>query len=56
VLVLHDVLGLNPDRAPSFAKRYADGAALMRQALQQYAGEVRSGIFPAAESATAKQP
>jgi 3-methyl-2-oxobutanoate hydroxymethyltransferase len=56
VLVLHDVLGLNPDRAPSFAKRYADGAALMRQALEQYAGEVRSGSFPAAESATAKQP
>jgi 3-methyl-2-oxobutanoate hydroxymethyltransferase len=48
VLVLHDVLGLNPDRAPSFAKTYIDGAELMRQALLQYAGEVRNGIFPAA--------
>ncbi len=46
VLVMHDVLGLNPDRAPSFAKAYLDGATLMREALEQYAGEVRSGSFP----------
>jgi 3-methyl-2-oxobutanoate hydroxymethyltransferase len=55
VLVLHDILGLNPDRAPSFAKRYVNGAALMQQALEQYAGEVRAGSFPA-EAITAKQP
>ena len=54
VLVLHDVLGLNPDRAPSFAKRYVDGAALMRQALEQYAAEVRAGSFPAMAPATPK--
>jgi 3-methyl-2-oxobutanoate hydroxymethyltransferase len=54
VLVLHDVLGLNPDRAPSFAKRYVDGAALMRQALEEYAAEIRAGRFPAVEPATSK--
>jgi 3-methyl-2-oxobutanoate hydroxymethyltransferase len=54
VLVLHDVLGLNPDRAPSFAKRYIDGAAQMRQALEQYAGEVRAGSFPAVEAVIPK--
>jgi 3-methyl-2-oxobutanoate hydroxymethyltransferase len=54
VLVLHDVLGLNPDRAPSFAKRYVDGAALMRQALEEYAAEIRAGGFPAVEPATPK--
>ncbi|MDD2705023.1 MAG: 3-methyl-2-oxobutanoate hydroxymethyltransferase [Acidocella sp.] len=47
VLVLHDVLGLNTDRAPGFAKRYLDGAALMQTALGQYADEVRAVRFPA---------
>jgi 3-methyl-2-oxobutanoate hydroxymethyltransferase len=47
VLVLHDVLGLNPDRAPAFAKAYINGAALITQALAQYASEVRDGSFPA---------
>ena len=46
VLVLHDVLGLNPDKAPAFAKRYLNGAALITTALTQYAQEVRGGHFP----------
>jgi 3-methyl-2-oxobutanoate hydroxymethyltransferase len=46
VLVLHDVLGLNTDRAPGFAKRYLDGAALVQTALSQYAAEVRAVRFP----------
>jgi 3-methyl-2-oxobutanoate hydroxymethyltransferase len=47
VLVLHDVLGLNPDRAPPFAKKYLDGAGLITTALAEYAREVREGAFPA---------
>jgi 3-methyl-2-oxobutanoate hydroxymethyltransferase len=46
ILVLHDVLGLNMDKAPSFARAYVNGAALMQQALGQYANEVRAGKFP----------
>jgi 3-methyl-2-oxobutanoate hydroxymethyltransferase len=46
VLVLHDVLGLNPDHAPSFAKAFVNGAALVTQALEQYASAVRDGSFP----------
>jgi 3-methyl-2-oxobutanoate hydroxymethyltransferase len=46
ILVLHDVLGLNPDRAPGFARAYVNGAALMRDALAQYAEEVRTKKFP----------
>jgi 3-methyl-2-oxobutanoate hydroxymethyltransferase len=46
VLVLHDVLGLNPDKAPGFAKRYLDGADLVQTALSQYAEEVRGSVFP----------
>jgi 3-methyl-2-oxobutanoate hydroxymethyltransferase len=46
ILVLHDVLGLNTDRAPSFARAYVNGAALMRDALSQYAEHVRTNKFP----------
>jgi 3-methyl-2-oxobutanoate hydroxymethyltransferase len=46
VLVLHDVLGLNQDRAPSFARAYVNGAALMQEGLAQYAAEVAAGKFP----------
>ncbi len=46
VLVLHDVLGLNPDKAPGFARAYMNGAALIHEALTQYAEEVRANIFP----------
>jgi 3-methyl-2-oxobutanoate hydroxymethyltransferase len=46
VLVLHDVLGLNMDRPPGFARAYVNGAALMQAALSQYAEEVRAVKFP----------
>ena len=46
ILVLHDVLGLNLDKAPGFARAYVNGAALMRDALAQYADDIRTGTFP----------
>ena len=46
VLVLHDVLGLNMDHVPGFARAYLNGAALMQAALAQYAGDVRDKKFP----------
>ena len=46
VLVMHDILGLNPDKAPGFAKRYLNGAELISTALTQYAADVRGGQFP----------
>jgi 3-methyl-2-oxobutanoate hydroxymethyltransferase len=46
ILVLHDVLGLNMDRAPAFARAYVNGAKLMQDALTQYAEEVRSTKYP----------
>jgi 3-methyl-2-oxobutanoate hydroxymethyltransferase len=48
ILVMHDVLGLNPDRAPGFAKAYLNGGELMQKAFTQYAEEVRAGVFPEA--------
>jgi 3-methyl-2-oxobutanoate hydroxymethyltransferase len=46
ILVIHDVLGLNMDRAPGFARAYINGTSLMQTALSQYADEVRAAKFP----------
>ncbi len=48
ILVLHDVIGLS-ERAPSFAKRYADVASAIKEAVARYAEEVRKGLFPTKE-------
>ncbi len=44
-LVMHDLLGLN-ERTPSFVKKYADLAPLVRAAFSSYVNEVRKGEFP----------
>ena len=49
VLVYHDLLGLTEGRAPRFVKRYANLAGEIRSALETYASEVRSGLYPAPE-------
>jgi len=53
VLVYHDLLGLYEGFTPRFVKRYAQLGQLTRQALAQFAEEVRSGAFPDAEHAFA---
>ena len=49
VLVLHDMLGIYPGRAPRFAKQYAELRAPMVHAVGEFASEVRGGQFPAPE-------
>jgi 3-methyl-2-oxobutanoate hydroxymethyltransferase len=51
IQVLHDILGFGA-RQPKHAKRYADLHAVIGEALQRYAAEVREGAFPAREHAT----
>jgi 3-methyl-2-oxobutanoate hydroxymethyltransferase len=46
ILVMHDVLGLCDRYAPKFAKRYADVWHTAKEAMCDYAREVRSGAFP----------
>ncbi len=46
VLVIYDLLGMNPDFTPSFLKRFADGYTFIVDAAQRYLDEVRSGAFP----------
>lgn len=46
VLVIHDLLGLNPNFQPRFVKSYANLAQATQTALQDYAKEVRGKSFP----------
>jgi len=49
VLVLQDLLGMNPDFKPKFTRFYLDGAKLIQEALDCYADDVTMGEFPSAE-------
>jgi 3-methyl-2-oxobutanoate hydroxymethyltransferase len=49
VLVWPDMAGLTGGRVPRFVKRYADLRGELLRAAREYADDVRSGTFPAAE-------
>ena len=49
VLVYHDLLGLSEGHRPRFVKRYANLSREIRDALEAYAADVRSGAFPSEE-------
>ena len=46
VLVYHDLLGLTEGHLPRFVKRYASLSREIRDALEAYVADVRSGAFP----------
>lgn len=46
VLVLYDLLGMDPDFNPRFLKKYENLANSVTDAIQRYSGEVREGLFP----------
>jgi 3-methyl-2-oxobutanoate hydroxymethyltransferase len=46
VLVYHDLLGLSEGHLPRFVKRYANLSREIRDALEAYAHDVRTGAFP----------
>ncbi len=49
VLVINDLLGLDPDFAPRFVKRFAHVGKTIVEAAAKYCAEVRQGKFPASE-------
>ncbi len=49
VLVYQDMLGLTNGSAPKFVKRFADVGAVMRQGINAYINETKSGEFPSEE-------
>lgn len=46
VLVMHDLLGLDPDWSPRFARRYAELGRDAIAAFAAYVADVRAGKFP----------
>lgn len=46
VLVITDLLGLDPTFQPRFARRYIDGATNVRTVLKAFTADVRAGLFP----------
>lgn len=49
VLVIYDLLGMNPDFSPKFVKKFLDGARVLGEAFSSYVGDVKTGRFPAQE-------
>jgi len=46
VLVMHDVLGLDPGWSPKFVRRYAELGREVESAFAAFADDVREGRFP----------
>jgi 3-methyl-2-oxobutanoate hydroxymethyltransferase len=46
VLVIYDLLGLNPAFKPAFLKKYTDGYEIISRAVKSYIEEVKKGVFP----------
>jgi 3-methyl-2-oxobutanoate hydroxymethyltransferase len=49
VMVMHDLLGLQPSWKPRFVRRYAEMGKAVGEAFAAYAADVREGKFPAAD-------
>ena len=49
ILVLQDLLGLNPDFRPKFARPFLDGARCVVDTLGRFDAAVKAGTFPAGE-------
>lgn len=49
VLVLQDLLGLNPDFKPKFVRHFANGFQFVTGALEDFAESVKSGAYPTLE-------
>jgi 3-methyl-2-oxobutanoate hydroxymethyltransferase len=47
ILVLQDLLGLNGSFRPRFLRTYAEGGAVIKEALQAYDADVKHEAFPA---------
>jgi 3-methyl-2-oxobutanoate hydroxymethyltransferase len=53
ILVLQDLLGMNSDFRPKFARRFIDGERCILSALEGFDGAVKDGSFPTTEESFA---
>lgn len=49
VLVSHDLLGMFEKFQPKFVKQYANLSPLIKEGVQRFSSEVRSGVYPSEE-------
>jgi len=56
VQVFHDMLGMFDAFLPKHAKRYAEAGNVIRDAVAEYAADVRSGAFPTAKESFKMDP
>jgi len=56
ILVLYDLIGLNPGFRPKFVKQYAQMGQAVAEALGQYRRDVQHGAFPTGEHSYADEP
>jgi 3-methyl-2-oxobutanoate hydroxymethyltransferase len=56
VQVFHDLLGLYEAFVPKHTRRYAEVGATIREAVSQYARDVKSGAFPTAKESFKMDP
>lgn len=49
VLVIYDLLGMDEDFRPKFAKQYVDLSLVIKEAISRFSSEVKDGAFPAEE-------
>jgi len=50
LVIMHDLVGLFWDFKSKFVKRYCEAGAMIQDSLEQYAQEVRHGIFPSEDN------
>lgn len=55
-LVMHDLLGLNDGRVPSFVRRFADLASAAKAGFSAYVAAVKDGSFPPSRQNVATSP
>ena len=56
VLVIYDLIGLNPTFNPKFLRTYADGHGMITNAVRAYIDDVRAGRFPTEEHGFRRKP
>ena len=56
VLVIYDLLGMNEEFKPKFVKRYENLSLRIRNAVDEYIQDVRSGSFPSENESFFTQP
>jgi 3-methyl-2-oxobutanoate hydroxymethyltransferase len=49
ILVNYDLLGMTEKFKPKFVRRYLEGARLIREAVSNWADDVRNGRYPTSE-------